>query len=112
MHPAQYNQLRNESLAGTTSLAGRGKRNTVVAEDDPQDRPGLAGVTAPPRAPPLSMDSFIREPECRQVTGLSRVTRWRLERAGLFPKRRHLSFGTIGWLRSEIAHWVSTRQAA
>ena len=72
-----------------------------------------AGLTGAPCAPPLlATDSFVREPECRLITGLSRVTRWRLERAGRFPRRRRLSSGAVGWLRSEIANWITSRQVA
>jgi predicted DNA-binding transcriptional regulator AlpA len=55
-------------------------------------------------------DAIIREPECRRRTGLSRSTRWRLERRGKFPRRRQLSPGCSGWLASEIAAWISARR--
>lgn len=32
-------------------------------------------------------DRFVRELECGRITGLSRATRWRLERAGKLPKK-------------------------
>ncbi|MGH9829837.1 MAG: helix-turn-helix transcriptional regulator [Blastocatellia bacterium] len=51
----------------------------------------------------------MREAECHLVTGLSRTTRWRLERNGQFPKRRRLSANATGWLLSEIHAWLSTR---
>jgi prophage regulatory protein len=62
-------------------------------------------------AAPKSADRFIRERECRQITGLSRSTRWRLERRGQFPRRRQISDGATGWLASEIAAWVKERAA-
>jgi predicted DNA-binding transcriptional regulator AlpA len=31
-------------------------------------------------------DRAVRESECKTITGLSRVTRWRLEQKGAFPK--------------------------
>ena len=49
---------------------------------------------------------------CREVvacTGLSRVTIWRLERAGKFPRRCQLSANAVGWLSSEIFQWLATR---
>ncbi len=55
------------------------------------------------------LDRVIREPECEKITGLSRTTRWRLERDGLFPKRRQISANTIGWLQSELAEWLKQR---
>jgi prophage regulatory protein len=54
-------------------------------------------------------DLYIRESECRQRTGLSRTTRWRLERAGRFPERRQLSDNSIGWLLSEVVEWQRNR---
>jgi len=59
-----------------------------------------------------SADAIIREPECQALTRLSRATRWRLERAGLFPKKRQLSPGCNGWLRSEIDAWIAERVAS
>jgi prophage regulatory protein len=54
-------------------------------------------------------DRIIREPECHEISGLSRSTRWRLERAGEFPRRRRISAGCTGWLASEMAAWVADR---
>ncbi len=54
-------------------------------------------------------DRFIREPECRRITGLSRTTRWRLERANAFPKRRVISPNAVGWLESEVQEWLRSR---
>ena len=56
-------------------------------------------------------DRFLREREVRNITGLSRTTRWRLEREGKFPRRRAISDAAVGWLESEIASWVADRQA-
>ena len=55
------------------------------------------------------VDRFIREAECRNRSGLSRTTRWRMERRGQFPKRRQLSQGAVGWLESEISAWLEAR---
>lgn len=55
------------------------------------------------------MDRIIREPECRQLTGLCRTTRWTLERRGLFPRRRQLTANSIGWLASEVHAWLASR---
>jgi len=52
---------------------------------------------------------YIRDPECRTVTGLSRSTRWRLEKAGKFPRRRQLSARAIGWVAAEIDEWAKQR---
>ena len=40
---------------------------------------------------------------------LSKVTVWRRERAGLFPKRINLSERRVGWVESEIEDWLDSR---
>ena len=50
-------------------------------------------------------DRFIGELECERISGLSRTTRWRLERKGRFPKRRQISDNRIAWLLSELEAW-------
>ena len=57
-------------------------------------------------------EHIIREKECKQRTGLSRTTRWRLETLDQFPKRRQLSKNSIGWLNSEIESWLKSREVA
>jgi prophage regulatory protein len=56
-------------------------------------------------------DRYIREDECRERTGLSRTTRWRLERLRRFPRRRQLGDNSIGWLLSEVIDWQRNRPA-
>jgi prophage regulatory protein len=56
-------------------------------------------------------DRFIRESECKAITGLSRTTRWREEQARRFPRRRKLSSGVSAWLLSEIVAWVESKVA-
>ena len=58
-----------------------------------------------------NISRFIREQECKEITGLSRPTRWRLEKDGEFPKRRKITKGTVGWLASEIDDWVNSKEA-
>lgn len=56
------------------------------------------------------MDRIVREAECKRLTGLSRTTRWELERRGQFPARRRLAVNSVGWLESELQAWVEGRQ--
>lgn len=56
-------------------------------------------------------DRFLREREVQHRTGLSRSTRWRLERIGKFPRRRRISANAVAWLDSEIAAWIAARAA-
>ena len=52
---------------------------------------------------------FLRVRQVVQLTGLSRMTIYRLELAGKFPKRRKLSQNSIAWREEEIEEWLSTR---
>jgi prophage regulatory protein len=74
-----------------------------------RDQPRLRDDTA--ALVERSADAIIREPECRELTRLSRMTRYRLERDGLFPKKRKLGPRATGWLRSEIQAWIAERAA-
>lgn len=55
---------------------------------------------------------YWRERQVREATQLSRSTRWRLERLGKFPARRQLSTNSVGWLRSEVEEWLTSRKPA
>ena len=55
---------------------------------------------------------FLRIRQVMQVTGLSRMTIYRLELAGKFPKRRQLSENSVAWLESDIAAWADSRPIA
>ena len=53
------------------------------------------------------MDRFLRDQEQEEITGLSRTTRWRLEREGKFPKAYSIGGGNAkGRLESEIQQWM------
>ncbi len=57
-------------------------------------------------------DRFLREAEVRHITGLSRTTRWRMERAGTFPKRIKISENAKANLLSHIRAWMAARVKA
>lgn len=44
-----------------------------------------------------------------EKTGLAATTQWRLEQQGLFPKRRVISAGLVGWIESEVEQWIADR---
>ena len=52
---------------------------------------------------------FLRIEQVRQLTGLSRITIYRLELAGEFQKRRQLSKNSGAWLDTDIAQWAESR---
>ena len=45
---------------------------------------------------------ILNSNEVVKKIGWSKVTVWRMERAGLFPKRINLSDRRVGWAESEI----------
>jgi predicted DNA-binding transcriptional regulator AlpA len=45
----------------------------------------------------------------KDLTGLSRTTAWRLQKAGDFPLPVAISPGRVGWRESEIAAWSASR---
>ena len=55
---------------------------------------------------------LIRLNQVLALTGLSRGTIYRLERAGSFPVRRRLSTNSVAWLEHEITAWMESRPAA
>lgn len=57
----------------------------------------------------MQNDRVLREPQVSDITQLSKSTRWRLEKAGLFPKKIILSQNAVGWLASEINSWIEQR---
>lgn len=59
-----------------------------------------------------NLSEIVRPRELPIVTGISRTTCWRLERAGDFPKKIQLSAGAVGWRMTEIMDWLKARQAA
>ena len=53
-----------------------------------------------------STDKLLRFPQVKEITGLSRTTLWRLEKAGKFPKSRAISSRMTVWLESEVLAWI------
>lgn len=49
---------------------------------------------------------FINEADCRKITTLSRVTRYRMRREGTFPEPVAISPGRKAYRASEIDAWA------
>jgi prophage regulatory protein len=52
---------------------------------------------------------FLRIRRVVQLTGLSRMTIYRMELAGKFPKRRRLGQNSVAWREDELAEWLHNR---
>lgn len=44
--------------------------------------------------------------QVQQLTGISRSTLWREERAGRFPPRVRITENRIGWEEAEVLAWI------
>jgi prophage regulatory protein len=55
---------------------------------------------------------MLRLPEVIEMTGLSRMTIYRYEAKGEFPKRRRLGVNAVGWLEDEVNQWMQSRPSA
>ena len=55
---------------------------------------------------------FMRLPEVRQVSGLSKTQIYKQAKLGLFPSPVGLGGKSSGWLESEILGWVESRVRA
>ena len=58
------------------------------------------------RPAPAPQPLFIRRNQLKTVVGLAPSTVSRLEAAGLFPRRRRVGPGTVGWLYSEVKDFL------
>lgn len=61
-----------------------------------------------PRAARLE-DRLLPWRSVKDLTGLSRTTAWRLQKAGDFPRPLVISPGRVGWRESDIAAWTQSR---
>ncbi len=50
---------------------------------------------------------FLRLPEVRTVTGLSKSSLYALIRANCFPAPVRLGPRTVGWVRTEVKQWAA-----
>ena len=53
--------------------------------------------------------NLLRTRQVLAITGLSRMTIYRLERDGQFPPRRRLGSNSVAWIDSEVTEWIAAR---
>ncbi|WP_188013288.1 helix-turn-helix transcriptional regulator [Photobacterium damselae] len=53
-------------------------------------------------------ERLVSENECCKLTGLSRTTRWELEKKGAFPVRQKIGERRVVWLWSELHQWMQS----
>jgi len=57
-------------------------------------------------------DFYLRFPEVKSRTGLSRTTIHRLIKAGDFPAPKSLGVRAVGWKASAVKSWCASRRDA
>ncbi len=60
--------------------------------------------------PPAFQDRLVKEAERAVITQISRSQAWKLEKAGLFPKRVKLSARSVAWKLSDLNSWLESRK--
>jgi prophage regulatory protein len=65
----------------------------------------LSNSSIPPRSRPLAPQKLLTVKEVAQLTHLSRVTIYRLVRAGRFPPPLAVSGRSIRWPEGDISTW-------
>ena len=62
-----------------------------------------------PDTPSNSLPRFLNERQMTSLIGVHRATLRRWEAAGIFPKRKKLGPGRIGWSEDAYKKWAQTR---
>lgn len=57
----------------------------------------------------MQQDYFIRWPQVKAITTLSRSSAWRMMKANQFPQSRKIGARARAWLHSEVVAWVEGR---
>ncbi len=63
----------------------------------------------PNPAPGGPGDRLLSWRKVKDITGLSRTTTWRRQKAGDFPLAVQISPGRVGWWESELRAWTTSR---
>lgn len=63
-----------------------------------------------PQEEKVTQMRLLTTAEVVRMTSLSRYTIWRREAAGLFPRRRQLGGGRVGWVEDEVVQWIRGRE--
>jgi prophage regulatory protein len=61
---------------------------------------------------PEPADSYLRFPDVKARSGLSRTTIHRLVKAGDFPAPKRIGVRAVAWLSSDFARWCEGRPDA
>jgi len=93
-------KARSVVRGGTAEATG-----TALQDNDE----ALAGQSRLGRGECLGRPRLLRLAEVRNLTGLSRSTIWRLERAGAFPHRVRVSSNVVAWSEEKVVRWIHAK---
>lgn len=57
-------------------------------------------------------DQALRWIDLQKIVPLSKTSIWRMERDGIFPKRRKMGKKLVVWLRSEVENWLNNLEVS
>ncbi len=57
----------------------------------------------------LSQYQFIRLPQVKELTCLSKSSIYRLIEEGDFPKQHSLGVRSVGWVKSQVEDWILSK---
>ena len=57
----------------------------------------------------LSSSQFIRLPQVKELTCLSKSSIYRLIEEGDFPKQIPLGARSVGWVKSQVEDWILSK---
>ncbi len=87
-----------------------GKLETVAIRNIQTPNTGVITAVSD-RAYPHYPESFVRLPEVKKITGLSRSSIYEYIRQGHFPQQIPLGGRVVGWRRSQVSAWVEEKIA-
>lgn len=96
--PADEKGLIERAEAAEMLFTSRKAVDDLVANKQLTTRPNLQDEV-----------SFLRLPELKSVTGLSKSSLYALIRAKSFPAPVQLGPRTVAWVRSEVRQWAAER---
>ena len=66
-------------------------------------------LESPAKLPLYPKERALRLRQVSELTGLGRSMIYQMQVEGRFPKRIKLGERAVGWLESEVRHWLATR---
>lgn len=96
-----------QSLAAASSGKSAHARTTRA----PRESHSVQAQPLTSPEPAGARSRFLRKNEVCDRLGVSRITLWRMETRGEFPRSVQISPGCVGWLESDVDDWIEDRRS-